>query len=86
MAADHQHIYVVGDPSCRICREWSDAGDFEWIDRRAERAVVSAPSVLRAGPVPTLTSFEEAVTPPGVVQRPLRGQKDRPTYDPKGAA
>jgi hypothetical protein len=55
------------------------------IDLRAGRSETH-PTSLRAGPVPTLTSFEEAVTPPGVVQRPLRGQKDRPTYDPKGAA
>lgn len=85
MAADHQHIYVVGDPHCRRCYERSDAVDAVWIDLRAGRSETH-PTSLRAGPVPTLTSFEEAVTPPGVVQRLLRGQKDRPTYDPKGAA
>lgn len=48
------------------------------IDRRAGRSE-TPPTSLRAGPVPTLT-LEEAG------QRPPRGQKDRPTYDPKGAA
>ena len=80
MAADHQHIYVVGDPACRICRERQDAVDVVWIDRRAGmRSETHPTSSLRAGPVPTLT-LEEAG------QRPPRGQKDRPTYDPKGAA
>lgn len=78
MAADHQHIYVVGDPHCRRCYERSDAVDVVWIDRRAGRSETH-PTSLRAGPVPTLT-LEEAG------QRPPRGQKDRPTYDPKGAA
>ena len=82
----HRHIYLVGDPACRICRERSDAHDAVLVDLRAERAANGAPSVLRAGPVPTLTSFEEAVTPPGVVQRPPRGHRTRPTHDPKGAA
>lgn len=48
--SDHRHIYLVGDPHCRICFERQDAHDAELVDLRAGRSETHLTS-LRAGPV-----------------------------------